>query len=94
MGAAAGEDIVLAPYATTTNEQVIVGGVFTAKAVAERAAREMLVPRAKQKRFVAECRVRLLERRPSVLVRFGRNAAWGHFDQVWIGVAESCAVKE
>ncbi len=85
---------LLAPYQTTEGGAVILGDVFSQPDVARRAARDGALARPAQKRFVADCTVRLVERRPSVAVRFGKNAAWGVFDQPWIGIAETCRVRD
>jgi len=66
---------LLAPYRTTDGGPVILADVFTQPDVATRAARDGSLARSAQKRFVADCKVRLVERRPSVSVRFGKNAS-------------------
>lgn len=87
---------VFVPAMTTESMPVLVAGLFTWPAVAERVASDLKTnaPRAKQKRFTVVCRARLVERIDRVAVQFDRGAAWDSLQKVWAAVPESCSVRE
>jgi hypothetical protein len=91
----ASRDGVLQPFVTLEGVMFLVSDLFAQRALAQRYAREVPDgrPRARYRRFVAHCRVRLLQRVDGASVQFGPGAAWGPAPPSWVVEPVSCRVS-
>jgi len=88
---------LIQPYSMSPDNQLIlVGGLWAQPEVAFRVQQEpyQYVPEKKQLRFLAACRVRLVEQVPQATIRWNKTASWGKQGPAWVGVAESCKVLD
>jgi hypothetical protein len=84
----------LAPYYTTDRQLYLIPGLFEQSALAARYASELpsSVPRDKQKRFVARCQLKLLERIERFQTRWLASGTFGDGEAAWVAEPVSCKV--
>ncbi|MFC1642646.1 hypothetical protein ACFL5O_08165 [Myxococcota bacterium] len=89
-------DKTLAPYYTLDRRFFLIPGLFENPSVAARYAQEPPggVARNRLRRFVARCRLRLVERAKGVQVRWLRAGEWGSGPSGWVAQAMSCSVSD
>ena len=87
---------MLAPYMTVDSTLFLIPGLFEDPAVDERYRDDLprRLPRAKQERFTAQCKLTLRSEVEGVLVRWSSSGAWQGPHKVWIGEASECRVSE
>ena len=87
---------MLAPYKTLDDTLFLIPGLFEEPAVAERYADEgpRRLPRDKQDRFTAQCKLKLVKEVQGALVRWAPTGAWQGPHKVWIGEVSECRVSE
>ena len=83
----------LAPYVTTDRQLFLIAGLFEQPAVDERYRQEPPGDKASKdlKRFVANCKVRLLGQMEA-RTRWDRGGKWGEPSLVWAAVPVTCTV--
>jgi hypothetical protein len=86
---------VLQPFVTLEGVMFLVSDLFAQRALAQRYALELPDgrPRPAYRRFVAHCRVKLLQRVEGASVKFGPGAAWGPAPPLWVVEPVSCRVS-
>jgi hypothetical protein len=94
-GEPTGEATPLAPYLTTTRTLFLLPGLFQQPALAARVAEEPPEDRPPEslRRFVAQCRVRILERAEGVHIRFSSTAPFGPPETAWVAEILDCQVN-
>jgi hypothetical protein len=88
---------VIQPYSMSPDNQLIlVGGLWAMPEVAFRVHEEPFqsIPEKKLARFLAACKVRLIQQVPQMDIRWDKKQRWGKQGPAWVGVAESCQVLE
>jgi len=88
---------IIQPYSTSPHNQLLlVSGLWAQPEVAQRLHDEPAhaIPEKKLSRFLAECKVRPLERINQIQLRWSESAKWGSQGPAWIARAESCKVLE
>ena len=85
---------LLAPYVTLGRQVFLVPGLFEMPDLsARRTAEEQAnVPPERLRRFVARCKLRLVERIEQLQTRWSERGNWGRQDGVWIAEPISCKV--
>jgi hypothetical protein len=86
---------VLQPFVTLEGVMFLVSDLFAQRALAQRYALELPDgrPRPSYRRFVAHCRVKLLQRVKGALVQFGTGTSWGPAPPLWVAEPVSCLVS-
>jgi hypothetical protein len=88
---------IIQPYSTSPdNKLMLVGGLWSIPKVAMRLHSEPWqdIPEKKLARFIVSCKVRLIEQLKEVTLRWNKTSKWGKQGPAWVGVAESCGVRE
>jgi hypothetical protein len=85
----------LAPYYTTERQLYLIPGLFEQSALQKRYASELPgnVPRDRQKRFVARCELRLVERVEKFKTRWLRGGDFNDSDGAWVAEPKNCTVE-
>jgi hypothetical protein len=85
----------LAPYFTTDRQMFLIPGLFEQPALAARYRSESPAgkPRDQLHRFVARCKLHLVEKVESVQTRWMKGAPFGGADGAWIAEPEDCKVE-
>jgi hypothetical protein len=90
---------LLAPYdteqhATVQQQMFLIPGLFEQPSLAARYAKEPPegVPRDRLVRFVAHCKLRLVERVDEFQARWSRDWPWGPQAGVWVAEPVSCSI--
>jgi hypothetical protein len=84
----------MVPCMTSDRRPLLVPGLFEQPAVAARVARDEGVPLEKRGRFLARCRVRVLEQVTGVQVRFSPAAPFVEGPKSWLVSPIACSVHE
>jgi hypothetical protein len=86
---------LLAPYVTVEKQIFLVPGLFEEPALVARYAQESPanVPRDGLRRFVARCKLRLVERVDEVQARWSEGWDWGPQRGVWVARPIACEVE-
>jgi hypothetical protein len=94
-GQPTGAPAPLAPYLTTARALFFIPGLFEQPALKEKLAQEPPEDRPVESlhRFVAQCRLRLLERVEGVKIRFATTAAFGPPESAWAAEVVDCQVE-
>ena len=76
----------LMPYFTTDRQMYLIPGLFEQETVAARykADPPQGQPREKLKRFVAHCRLHLVQKAEGVQTRWQASGTWGNSEPVWV----------
>ena len=84
----------LAPYYTTDRQLYLIPGLFEQPALARRYESESpaTVPRDKQRRFVARCEVRILEKVDRFKTRWLASGGFNDSDAAWVAEPVNCTV--
>ncbi len=87
---------LLAPYYTGDRRLFLIPGLFEQPAVAARYRREIPTgrSRASLRRFVADCKVRLLTRAEGFEVRWVRGDGWHPSGPGWVAAPVRCSVQD
>ena len=82
----------LAPYFTTDRQMFLIPGLFEQPALSARYKSEPPAgkPREQLKRFVARCRLRLIEKVEGFQTRWATDANFGPADSAWVAEPEDC----
>jgi hypothetical protein len=85
----------LAPYMTVSRQMLLVPALFDQPAIAARYQQEPPagVPRQQLRRFVARCRLRLIDTVDSLMVRWVPGAAWSPASNAWVAQPTDCRVE-
>jgi len=85
----------LAPYFTTDRQMFLIPGLFEQPALAARYKSEPPAgkPRDQLKRFVARCRLRLIEKVEGFQTRWMTDANFGPADSAWVAEPEECKIE-
>jgi len=85
----------LAPYFTTDRQLFLIPGLFEQPALAARYKSEPPAgkPRDQLKRFVARCRLRLVEKVEGFQTRWMSDANFGPADSAWVAEPEDCKIE-
>ena len=88
-------DHLVAPYLTTTGQTYLVAGLFEQPSVAKRYERERPEGRKREelRRFVAQCKLRLIAESPEVRLQFAPSSPWSDPTRAWIAVPEDCSIQ-
>jgi hypothetical protein len=94
-GQRTGAPAPLAPYLTTGRALFFITGLFDQPALKARVAQEPPEDRTVESlhRFVAQCRLRLLERAQGVKIRFSTAAPFGPPESAWAAEVVDCLVE-
>jgi hypothetical protein len=86
---------ILAPYVTAEHRMYLVPGLFELPALAARCDRESPanVPPASLRRFVARCKLRLVERVELFQARWSENGGWGKQSGAWVAEPIACEIE-
>ena len=86
---------LLAPYVTAEHRMYLVPGLFELPALAARYDRESPanVPPLGLRRFVARCKLRLVERIELFQARWSENGGWGKQSGAWVAEPIACQVE-
>ncbi len=85
---------LLAPYDTVQQQMFLIPGLFEQPSLVARYAQEPPegVPRDRLVRFVAHCKLRLVERVDEFQARWSRDWSWGPQAGVWVAEPVSCSL--
>ncbi|HEY8924986.1 MAG TPA: hypothetical protein VIU64_11445 [Polyangia bacterium] len=85
----------LAPYFTTERQLYLIPGLFEQSALQKRYAADTgsHLQRDQQKRFVARCELRLVEKVEKVKTRWLRGGDFNDADNAWVAEPKSCTVE-
>jgi hypothetical protein len=85
----------LAPYFTTDRQMFLIPGLFEQPALAARYRSEPPAgkPRDSLKRFVARCRLHLIEKVEGFQTRWMTTAPFGPADSAWVAEAQDCKIE-
>jgi len=85
----------LAPYFTTDRQMFLIPGLFEQPALSARYKSEPPAgkPREQLKRFVARCRLRLVEKVEGFQTRWATDANFGPADSAWVAEPEDCKIE-
>lgn len=86
---------LLAPYVTTDRHMFLVPGLFEQPAILARYAQESPkdVPPERLRRFVARCKLRLVERIERFQARWSEHSNFGPQNGAWVAEPISCTVE-
>jgi hypothetical protein len=89
-------DEQLVPCFTLNRQLLLVPGLFEQPALAARYAQEppSRVARSKLRRFIARCKLRLVEQATGVQVRWVRGKPWDPIPTGWVAEPVSCSVTD
>jgi hypothetical protein len=88
---------IIQPYSTSPdNKLILVGGLWSMPTVAMRVHNEPWhsVSEKKLARFIVNCKVRLIENLAKITLRWNKTQKWGEQGPAWVGIAESCEVRD
>jgi hypothetical protein len=90
-----GREDLLAPYLTPDRQMFLVPGLFVQPALLDRYAQESpaRVPPERLQRFIARCRMRLVERVDDFQARWQQNGNWGPQTGAWVAEPITCRVE-
>jgi len=85
----------LAPYFTTDRQMFLIPGLFEQPALAARYKSEPPAgkPREQLKRFVARCRLHLIEKVEGFQTRWMTNSNFGPADGAWVAEPQDCKIE-
>jgi hypothetical protein len=82
------KDAVLAPCMTTSRSMYLVAGLFEERNVAQYLSRHY-----ENRRFTAQCKLRLLELVDRYELRFRSETPWGKGQAAWVAEPVSCVAR-
>ena len=83
----------LSPYFTTERQLYLIPGLFEQSALQKRYASDSSSPRDQQKRFVARCELRLVEKVEKLKTRWLRGGDFNDADNAWVAEPKNCTVE-
>ena len=89
----AGAKPTLAPYMTVDNVLFLIPDLWNEPALAKKLADDPPnIPRDRQKRFTANCKLTAAEKASSFYVRWMPTADWQHNGEAWVGRLSDCTI--
>jgi hypothetical protein len=84
----------LSPYVSTDRTLYLGAGLFAEPSVAARTKADLEKPEKERQRFVAHCRVKLVERLESFQTRWSPRGRWEKSGPAWVIEPLECSVRD